>query len=120
MTEIYAENELKTCSNCQKILPISEFGKRKVSKDGLRGQCKACVSEYHRKYRREHTVIDRELEKKDTTLHFCTSCNQRKYGYEFNISSQSPTGLKTICKSCQRQEWNSYASRFNEKNEGMS
>lgn len=39
------ELEFKECSHCGKVLPIESFGKRKSSKDGYSGVCKACVKE---------------------------------------------------------------------------
>lgn len=34
--------DLKTCSFCKELLPITNFGKNKRSKDGLRACCKSC------------------------------------------------------------------------------
>ena len=43
----------KTCTKCSTTKPIEEFGKRKVSKvskDGLRHECKACASKAAKLY----------------------------------------------------------------------
>ena len=39
---------MKTCTKCGQEKPLSEFYKNKNSKDGLRTQCKSCVSEYYK------------------------------------------------------------------------
>lgn len=41
----------KTCSKCKQTKDIGEFSKDKNSKDGLRSQCKSCVSESNKAYR---------------------------------------------------------------------
>lgn len=40
----------KLCSKCEIEKPVSEFVKHKSSKDGLNPDCRACVSEYNKKY----------------------------------------------------------------------
>lgn len=42
---------MKRCITCGEKKELSEFQKRKVSKDGHRGQCKVCKAEYNRQYR---------------------------------------------------------------------
>lgn len=39
-------DETKRCSKCLKIQPLSEYWKRKKSYDGLRYECRTCVSTY--------------------------------------------------------------------------
>lgn len=45
--------QYKLCNKCDLEKNINEFSPRKVSKDGLRGQCKLCISiskkEYYKK-----------------------------------------------------------------------
>lgn len=45
---------MKTCTSCERPQPLSEFGKRSASPDGLAYKCKTCVSEYNRRYRDEN------------------------------------------------------------------
>jgi hypothetical protein len=42
--------ENKKCKKCEELKPISEFGKHKISKDGLRSICKICNSNESKKY----------------------------------------------------------------------
>ena len=36
----------KKCSSCKKIKPLSEFGVKSQTKDGLMGRCKKCQAKY--------------------------------------------------------------------------
>lgn len=40
--------ETKKCSECGRILPLSEFNKKRNSKDGLQDRCRECFSRYNR------------------------------------------------------------------------
>ena len=42
---------MKKCIKCQIEKDISEFATQKANKDGLRGHCKICLSEYKKEYR---------------------------------------------------------------------
>ena len=44
--------QTKTCINCKRIKPTSEFYKTRRHKDGLHSGCKECASLYQKKYRR--------------------------------------------------------------------
>ena len=44
----------KTCRKCNIIKPLTEFRKRKASKDGLAYKCKICVRNYDKTYRTEN------------------------------------------------------------------
>lgn len=41
--------ELKKCSECGRMLPISEFNKNRNSRDGLQDRCRDCFSAYNRR-----------------------------------------------------------------------
>lgn len=43
--------QYKRCSHCQELKLVSEFGKRRQSRDGLQAQCKTCHLEYEKWYR---------------------------------------------------------------------
>ena len=44
------QEESKRCSKCKEVKPVSEFNKRKDSKDGYRNDCKECVAARKAKY----------------------------------------------------------------------
>ena len=41
---------MKQCNKCEELKSLDEFGKKKVSKDGLRGECKLCIAEKNKAY----------------------------------------------------------------------
>ena len=41
--------ELKRCSECGRMLPISKFNKNRNSRDGLQDRCRDCFSAYNRR-----------------------------------------------------------------------
>lgn len=45
------EENCKYCSRCKTNKPISEFGIKKTSKDGLQLWCKVCTREYYNQWR---------------------------------------------------------------------
>lgn len=53
--------ETKICKKCGKELPLSEFNKRKVTKDGYNHWCKECVKQYNKQYREEHKEAIAEI-----------------------------------------------------------
>ena len=40
----------KQCTKCKRVLPLTEFGKNKKSRDGLQWNCRKCISEQAKKY----------------------------------------------------------------------
>lgn len=49
-------NPSKRCSTCSIVKPTSEFGPRKKNKDGFSGQCRACIRDVAREYRKKNAV----------------------------------------------------------------
>jgi len=54
----------KRCSKCGELKPITEFGKQKVGKYGVRGSCKLCNSKKNKKYYQENKEQRSEYHKK--------------------------------------------------------
>lgn len=44
---------MKTCNKCKEAKSLDKFGKHKLTKDGLRGECRRCALDYQNKYRKE-------------------------------------------------------------------
>ena len=44
----------RRCTQCRELLPLEAFGKYKYGRNGRRAYCKACRSEYDRRYRQEN------------------------------------------------------------------
>lgn len=73
---------MKSCSKWGKLKSLKSFGKRKDSKDGVRGVCKVCFN--IRVKKRRHGELDKELEefrelqskrrKIDSSNGLCTDC----------------------------------------------
>ena len=46
---------MKLCTKCKTEKELSEYSKKKSSKDGLQYECKACVKQYDKQYRAENS-----------------------------------------------------------------
>lgn len=51
---------MKTCSKCQQVKSLSDFGKDKSKKDGLRTICKECDRARSRKYHHDNRNIENQ------------------------------------------------------------
>ena len=64
---------MKICSKCKELKTLSNFGKDKRARDGLRSQCKECEKIYNRRFeenhREERRVLRRELGKRYRETH---------------------------------------------------
>ena len=54
----------KVCTKCKTLKPLTEFNKKKESKDGLRSDCKVCHKETQKKYRENNPEKVKERNKK--------------------------------------------------------
>ena len=43
-------HRMKECRVCKKSKPLTEFSKRKASKDGVRTLCKPCACDYNKRW----------------------------------------------------------------------
>lgn len=110
----------KVCSKCGVEKEISEFQKRKKSKDGYDAQCKSCKNKKRRKYRAENRDIilkkDREYKHKNRDILLAKRRiykeknkekikKQSKEYYQNNIDRIKEYAIKnkeTIRRSCKR------------------
>jgi len=58
----------KTCGNCGRSKPASEFYAHRRRKDGLRWSCKTCEAEYQRSYHRKYPEVRRAQAKRRRAL----------------------------------------------------
>lgn len=77
--------QMKRCSKCGELKPLSEFYRRESSKDGYRSECKSCNTAQNKKYYRDHQETEktrrREYYKKNQPKILAkdkTRYNQRK------------------------------------------
>jgi len=54
MTKIILESRTKKCAKCGIEKTLNEFQKSKITKIGVRAQCKACISDQNKAYRMLH------------------------------------------------------------------
>lgn len=84
----------KKCNNCSKMLPKSEFHKKKGSKDGLHTYCKICKKQKRISNKKSNIKLFDNYEK------VCRNCNKKKSKDDFYKLSVSKDKLNTWCKIC--------------------
>lgn len=114
--------EEKKCNKCREILPVSGFYSKKVSKDGLMGYCKKCVSRTNKEYRKKYKKQTRKtmrnwhlrskygitLEEYDVMLEeqngVCYICGLPPLGYRLAVDHDHEKGRvrKLLCSNCNR------------------
>ena len=57
---------MKTCSKCQIEKPYSDFGKASNNKDGYKGQCRSCISDYRTKDYNRRPEVKEATHKRET------------------------------------------------------
>ncbi len=109
MTEEILE---KTCSTCGETKPVSKFHKRKVSKDGYRGQCIKCKQLSDHSYnceRRDQRVRSQRV----GILRRCKVCGVTKDLSQFRKRGDAIYGHAYKCKECSTKiEWENYKAKF--------
>lgn len=96
----------KTCSKCGETKPLTAFSAHLRGKDGVRGDCKACVDARRKaKALREPVIL---TEKR------CSDCRQIKKVDQFGYSSRSRDQRQGRCREClsayqrRRRLWQNY------------
>jgi len=84
----------KKCTKCEEVKAFDEYGKRKTSKDGLHGWCKACVAIYHNQYNKQYRQDNKEKSKQYYQDNKERLVKQQKQYYQDN---------KEECKKQQKQ-----------------
>lgn len=95
--------DIKTCSNCKVVKPLSDFQANARYRGGYVGVCKKCQSKAA-KERRMKAALPSEFPEVKT----CVKCGQVKSSLEFRKMRGSSDGLTSWCKDCNRfyqREW---------------
>lgn len=101
--------EMKVCKRCGKEYPIEYFHKNENCKGGRRNQCKYCVSNYNRKYKKRKA---KEKERKDKEMmptenvktRICSRCKRELPLSAYNKGG-SPDGTQWYCRECQSERY---------------
>jgi len=97
----------KTCTTCQRTLPLFMFYTQKWSKNGYTAACKDCVRKqvnvYLERVKSQPKIIPKEK--------VCHACKQLFPASAFNRSLHTPDGLYIYCKSCCNKKQREYLSR---------
>lgn len=92
----------RTCNNCKKMKPLTDFHRNRSKPAGRSYTCKLCVKENREKRERRRAVLDgtnfTPRADKDTKL--CKSCGERKKTSQFPRNSKEIDGLGELCKAC--------------------
>jgi hypothetical protein len=89
--------ETKVCTRCRAELPLSSFGVRRASPDGLQGYCRACVSAWAREHR------PRKLKNAPPVgpgEKWCRRCDTIKPLDAFARNLRAGDGLQGQCREC--------------------
>lgn len=62
----------KYCKGCEKILPIENFRKSKMTKDGYENKCKTCRKEQSQKYINVCKICGKEFKTQNKDAKFCS------------------------------------------------
>ncbi len=90
-------SETKVCSRCRARLPLTSFGVRRASADGLQGYCRACVSAWARE-RRPRSVKD--APPVGPGEKWCRRCETIKPLDAFAQNRSARDGLQGHCRVC--------------------
>lgn len=60
---------MKKCGVCKSLLKLTDFSQNRSNKDGLRVECKRCMSEYKSRYRRNNKSKLNAYARKYSKLH---------------------------------------------------
>lgn len=92
----------KACNKCRANKKLTEFPKRKNSKDGYRHSCKQCVKEYQKLW---HSGLRTPRVYKDSSSHKqCRCCLKIISRVSFRKKKTSPDGLYCYCKPCENDK----------------
>ncbi|MEV4255242.1 endonuclease VII domain-containing protein [Spirillospora sp. NPDC049652] len=98
---------LKECRDCGEMKPVTEFCKRKASKDGLALYCRTCfgvrnAESKRRRAAKEGTEVRpyRPRRRVPEGMKFCPRCEEIKSLDAFSRNRASRDGIGSYCKPC--------------------
>lgn len=101
------EKGTKVCSKCQKELPISQFGPRKSTTDGLQCWCPRCQSTANSTlYRKTHPLKLKPIAQKGHK--FCSKCKRELSLDQFYKVKKGVQGLSSACRECMGKDGHIY------------
>ena len=90
------EIDMKKCKKCGTEKELTEFNKRKKSKDGLRGECKSCWKEYQKEHYLDNKEKIKEIKKqyyldnKENIKQYRLENKEKKNEYRKNRKNNDP------------------------------
>ncbi len=95
--------QIKWCNKCKAYKAISEFGKKKGTKDSLQYYCTPCKVKESGESRRRKGIVSREAYQevvKSRSEKFCPRCKQVKPLTEFYTNNALLDKKSKMCKVC--------------------
>jgi hypothetical protein len=78
----------KKCKKCNAVKDVSEFSKRKSSKDGFRNECRVCCKEYREANKdkaKQYRETNKEKSKEANKEYYNSNKDKYKQNYKINI-----------------------------------
>ncbi|MCP2342614.1 endonuclease domain-containing protein [Actinomadura rupiterrae] len=103
-------NQTKVCRDCGQAKPVTEFWKRKASKDGLSLYCRDCFAQRNAVSHRKKAAAEgrqmKEFQRRRIVpegMKYCPRCEEVKSVQDFGRNRSSRSGLSGYCKPCHSQ-----------------
>ena len=87
----------KRCGRCRSDLPLTAFGVRRASADGLQGYCRECISAWAREHRPRKLKTPPQV---GPCQKWCRRCDTTKPVTEFAANRSARDGLQGQCRQC--------------------
>lgn len=107
--------QIKVCTKCNSIKPITEFNKNSRRKDGLNGICKECINNQKVAWIKEwkEKRENNEIEPIDSIK--CVKCGTIKKLECFDHDSRQRNGYMNICKDCRKTNYNLHSDEYRQR-----